>query len=679
MLQRVPLLSSWLSSPDLPACGMEHRLQSCFSPSSSVPNAFSALVGMALGDALGAPFEGKRKGAIEQLWPTGTPYPAKLHPCGLVWTDDTQTSLSFMEAFMRTGKVEPTTVWQLWAQVSSIKLFEERGQPLSQHQFGLFRGTGGNFRKSVSAAVACNFSADVSCNTAGNGAAMRVTPLSIIAHLTTPTSTEDKAMQVLADLVYHTATMTHREFLGVVPAFSLGATILLLLRDPKVPAKELLRRVSTVTVMFENYFSAWQTFQSGTTATVKFEDYLSSPCQTFQTSGHHYSQFLQSVTDMWPSGLFDNSSMAKFEEALSSIVKFATSLSPKTVCPNDGIAVASVSTAIIAGVLLRDQPFLGVLQTVYQLGGDTDTTGAMLGAILGAANPTGIPAFVSNQLICHQQLFTYFENFISTAKLGTQQQCTSWPDLERAVTLQLLDTPNGFRNDHFNSTQGPYFTDHSPSTYFSTVPSLPHPQSGQVSSYFQQPASSYFTASLAPAAAAIYNAPAEYFPKPSTTEAFPAVQQQQRCTVNYDVLPVTAAIADDASCASGAYPNSEPPSQEHSGATPTSADVSYGSCSRRASDQQEVLVTLCVNYRCTTNGSWLALCLQQQKTPVLMDYQSETHDWVTSVPLPAGHKVKYHFEVMTANGTQRREYGNHCVAVPSGARTYWCNAKWQDK
>ena len=58
----------------------------------------------------------------------------------------------------------------------------------------------------------------------------------------------------------------------------------------------------------------------------------------------------------------------------------------------DGFAPASVTSSILAFLLLRDRGFLPCLYHGYSIGGDTDTVGAMLGL--------GVPSPLKQFLLC---------------------------------------------------------------------------------------------------------------------------------------------------------------------------------------------------------------------------------------------------------------------------------------
>lgn len=127
-----------------------------------------------------------------------------------------------------------------------------------------------------------------------------------------------------------------------------------------------------------------------------------------------------------------------------------------------------MTSAILAGMMFNDYPLLGVLQYMFRFGGDTDTVGAMVGALWGAkqGNSKGkVSRFILNQLICHQEISKVFSDFVEMViSLSNNHifQCTfSFVKLEKRVTREILNTPNGFRNKHYNSQNSssqPYFT-----------------------------------------------------------------------------------------------------------------------------------------------------------------------------------------------------------------------------
>jgi len=76
-------------------------------------------------------------------------YEERLAPLGLIHTDDTQMSLSFIESYICNGEIDNCYIKQLWIELGSQNWFEDSGFPLDDYQYGGFRGTGRNFRNTV--------------------------------------------------------------------------------------------------------------------------------------------------------------------------------------------------------------------------------------------------------------------------------------------------------------------------------------------------------------------------------------------------------------------------------------------------------------------------------------------------------------------------------------------------
>lgn len=130
---------------------------------------------------------------------------------------------------------------------------------------------------------------------------------------------------------------------------------------------------------------------------------------------------------------------------------------------NDGFALASVSGAMLTALFLAPRgTFLGVLQHSYHFGDDTDTVGAMLGALLGAfaaaGNPHNMfPEYLPRLLVEAKSVLATFDAFVRCA-LGEHpndqlKACASFIVLEVTVTQRVLGFSNGKRNPHFNSKE----------------------------------------------------------------------------------------------------------------------------------------------------------------------------------------------------------------------------------
>ena len=156
-------------------CGLEERFVGC-------------MLGLALGDALGAPHEG---GPVERLaWrliclPSG----------GLLrWTDDTQMSMGLAESLLEVGGLDCGHAARVWARKLEV-----------------LRGYGPSTRR-ILCAVRAGRPWQEACRSVfpqgslGNGAAMRSAPLGLFFH---------RDPKALADAAARAAQVTHAHPLGI--------------------------------------------------------------------------------------------------------------------------------------------------------------------------------------------------------------------------------------------------------------------------------------------------------------------------------------------------------------------------------------------------------------------------------------------------------------------------------
>jgi poly(ADP-ribose) glycohydrolase ARH3 len=167
-----------------------------------------ALLGVAVGDALGAPFEGARgvhPGDLQRL---------EEEPGPLIYTDDTAMTIGMAESlverrgfdgahmaavFARNFAAEP---WRGYgAAPPQVFRLIERGVPWDQASRGLFGGSG----------------------SFGNGAAMRVAPAALLAF---------RDLEQVAWLARQTAVITHAHELGLEGAVVQASAVALLLQHP---------------------------------------------------------------------------------------------------------------------------------------------------------------------------------------------------------------------------------------------------------------------------------------------------------------------------------------------------------------------------------------------------------------------------------------------------------------
>lgn len=152
--------------------------------------AIGTMVGAAVGDALGAPFEFGPRGAYRERFPnpvmggTGEMTGGGVFGWGLgEFTDDTQMAMAFAEALHREGAYDADAVWawfRAWVATA--------------------RDVGSTTRRSLSYGDWREIVADE--NGAGNGSLMRSFPLAL--------ALLDEPSRVVRDVVLHQAALTHQ-------------------------------------------------------------------------------------------------------------------------------------------------------------------------------------------------------------------------------------------------------------------------------------------------------------------------------------------------------------------------------------------------------------------------------------------------------------------------------------
>jgi len=271
----------------------------------SVDLAVGCFLGLALGDALGAPFEG---GPIERgVWKLI----GKTRSGELRWTDDTQMSLDLAEVLISAGRVDPDALAAQFARsyrwtrgygpgTAKVLKLVTKGRPWRQAVHAVHPG--GSF---------------------GNGAAMRAPVLGIF-YASTPEGLRDAAQA--------SASVTHAHPLAVE-----GAVLI-----AQATADTLLRRSASHVV--------------ATALEACASDAFSTRLRTTRS-------WLQAGTTPPPDDV-------------------------RRELGNGMSAPDSAVTALYLGLRFQREPFQHLLDFVTRCGGDTDTIGAMAGALWGAANGT---------------------------------------------------------------------------------------------------------------------------------------------------------------------------------------------------------------------------------------------------------------------------------------------------
>jgi len=312
-----------------------------------------ALLGLAVGDALGAPIEGMKPGRIRELFQEVRDYldnrnayqkrPYRLRLPG-VYTDDTQQALCLAESLVRCYGFDlknfAKTLLELWKADEDLKS-------------GAFRGIGPTFRKVMTELEQGADPQKTGIPSAGIGSAMRVAPVGLYFA---------GEAQALIDSAIKQSLLTHTD----PRALALSVTVAWLVGKYLEPGwaelklreqiEELLSEVEKIEELIEREYIA----------------YL--PAQAYDFFGF-FSRSLKGLSH-WQG--MEHSLVFK------QIVNLANQGFPrqKITSPAQNFSLALGITANFLGMVSRD--FESGLIEAVNLGRDADSLGAITGAILGA-------------------------------------------------------------------------------------------------------------------------------------------------------------------------------------------------------------------------------------------------------------------------------------------------------
>lgn len=186
--------------PVTPSMRLDHR---------QADAAIGALIGLAVGDALGAPFEFGPAGQYRRRFPQPVIGGAgeMTGGGGFGWapgefTDDTQMALALAESLVALGALDADDLWQRWRDWAS-----------SANDVGSITGTSLAHDSYVGAAAAAH---ERLRRSAGNGALMRVAPVGVAFAAVEGDDVTEQCMQV----AYAQAALTHHD-----PAAGWGAAV----------------------------------------------------------------------------------------------------------------------------------------------------------------------------------------------------------------------------------------------------------------------------------------------------------------------------------------------------------------------------------------------------------------------------------------------------------------------
>jgi ADP-ribosylglycohydrolase len=306
------------------------------------------LLGLAVGDALGAPLEGLSSQQIKshygrvknyvdgvQAWKR-KPYRWRLR--GL-YTDDTQQALALSDVLLEQGRADQERLAELY-----LNLANPKGAFVGAH-----RGIGRSFRQVLAAlerGVPANQTGQPG---AGIGAAMRIAPVPLFF---------GQDSDALFESAISASLMTHRDIRSLSGALAVAHTIRRLLageaRDPS-----LLLWIASDLVKDENRIAA-----DHRETVIKIHEHA----RCLPRAIAHAESVLDQPRD----------------RALNALVDEANRHGAEPSCrkPTQGFPPACIPTCLY--LLLATDSFEEAIADVINLGGDADTAGAILGAMAGA-------------------------------------------------------------------------------------------------------------------------------------------------------------------------------------------------------------------------------------------------------------------------------------------------------
>lgn len=304
-----------------------------------------ALLGSAVGDALGAPLEGLSSNQIRAHFgqvvdyvdgaPAWRKKPYRWRMPGL-YSDDTQQALAMADVLLASGRIVPEQLATLF-----LRLSEPPGAFL-----GAYRGVGRSFREAMLALRRGD--AATGQSSAGAGAAARITPVALF-YAGRP--------EAMAEAVLDASLITHRDCRALTGALAVAHAVRRLAAGAFREPSFLLRLAGEV---------------AGAEAQLAERADRICGTRSFGNSLAKAIAHVESILD-WPRA-----------RALGALVEEANRHGPSSPCRRAtmGFAPACIPTCLY--LLMTTDSFEEALVEAINLGGDADNVGAILGAMAGA-------------------------------------------------------------------------------------------------------------------------------------------------------------------------------------------------------------------------------------------------------------------------------------------------------
>jgi ADP-ribosyl-[dinitrogen reductase] hydrolase len=334
------------------------------SPSHAMNRARGAMLGMAVGDALGAPLEGlgsqdikTHYGLVDDYVDGSKAWRRKNDRWRLpgLYTDDTQQALCVAETLIECGQMQTSHLTETWRKMYRTPVDHSSGR----FQNGVHRNIGKSFRTTLEKMSSAKPSEKASQPSAGLGAAVRVIPLAIAF-------CEDSDR--LYRSVVESSLLTHTDVRSIAAALAVAfATARLLNGESREPS--LLFRVAGDTARCERRLAA------------EYADRIVN-------LEFHSNAISRSIARV------DRILEMPQDDSLLAIMEEARNHGPNAPCkrPTMGFAPAALASCFYF-LISSDSYQDGIVELINQ-GGDADTAAAILGGMLGAYfGYQGIPKF----------------------------------------------------------------------------------------------------------------------------------------------------------------------------------------------------------------------------------------------------------------------------------------------
>ncbi|MDB5353164.1 MAG: ADP-ribosylglycohydrolase [Planctomycetota bacterium] len=316
--------------------------------STRMPRARGCLLGLAIGDALGAPLEGLSAQQIRAHYELVTGYvdgatawkrkPYRWRMPGL-YTDDTQQALALADVLIQRGRVDIDLLAETY-----LALANPKGSYVGAH-----RGVGRSFRQVLADLERGVSPRHTGTDSAGIGAAMRIAPVAIYFA---------EEPERLFDAVMDASLMTHRDVRSIAAAMAVAYGIRRLLGGEDLEPSFLFRVAGDVQ---------------------KAEARIASEYPGLVTSiGNHGRAMSSAIAHA--EKLVD----LPRDRAFGALVEEANRHGAEPTCrrPTMGFPPALIPTCLF--MLVTTETFEEAILEIVNLGGDADTAGAILGALAGA-------------------------------------------------------------------------------------------------------------------------------------------------------------------------------------------------------------------------------------------------------------------------------------------------------